>query len=75
MASLLAYLVRKRIWMLVCNIMTILAFSVVIIFADFISVDNLYIIFFVIGFSVSSMLLVFSVVEEIFPPHRLRLLH
>ncbi|AEB28517.1 MFS transporter [Francisella hispaniensis] len=59
---------EKRIWMLVCNVITILAFSVVIIFADFISADNLYIIFFVIGFSVSSMLLVFSVVEEIFPP-------
>ncbi|APC91761.1 MULTISPECIES: MFS transporter [Francisella] len=59
---------EKRVWMLVCNIITIVAFSVVIIFADIISADNLYIIFFVIGFSVSSMLLVFSVVEEIFPP-------
>ncbi|MFV9931112.1 MAG: hypothetical protein AB8V10_04780 [Francisella endosymbiont of Hyalomma asiaticum] len=39
-----------------------------IIFTDFISLDNLYIIFFVIGFSVLGMLLVFSMVEEIFPP-------
>ena len=55
--------------MLVCVIfIVIVAFSVVIIFTDFISADNLYIIFFVIEFSVLSMLLVFSVVEEIFSP-------
>lgn len=58
---------EKRIWMLICNLITLLAFSSVIIFASSITVSYLYIIFFIIGFSVSSMLLAFSVVEEIFP--------
>ncbi len=53
--------------MLICNLITLLAFSSVIIFASSIRVSYLYIMFFIIGFSVSSMLLAFSVVEEIFP--------
>lgn len=59
---------EKRIWMLFCNLLMLMAFSAVIILAGYISVSSLYIIFFIIGFSVSSMLLAFSVVEEIFPP-------
>ncbi|MED7819010.1 MULTISPECIES: MFS transporter [unclassified Francisella] len=58
---------EKRVWMFICNIITILVFSSVIIFPRLISADFLYIMFFVIGFCVSSMLLAFSVVEEIFP--------
>lgn len=58
---------EKRIWMLICNLITLLAFSSVIMFASSITVSYLYIIFFIIGFSVSSMLLAFSVVEEILP--------
>ncbi|GAB4221767.1 MAG: MFS transporter [Francisella sp.] len=63
----ISLLVGKRLWMLICNLVTILAFSSVIIFDNFISVSYLYIIFFIIGFSVSSMLLSFSIIEEIFP--------
>ncbi|MED7789064.1 MFS transporter [Francisella sp. 19X1-34] len=58
---------EKRVWMFICNIITILAFSSIIIFPRLISADFLYIMFFIIGFCVSSMLLAFSVVEEIFP--------
>ncbi|WP_150466242.1 MFS transporter [Francisella sp. SYW-9] len=58
---------EKRVWMFICNIITIFAFSSIIIFPRLISADFLYIIFFIIGFCVSSMLLAFSVVEEIFP--------
>lgn len=58
---------EKRVWMFICNIVTILAFSSIIIFPRLISADFLYVMFFIIGFCVSSMLLAFSVVEEIFP--------
>ncbi|API86627.1 MFS transporter [Francisella uliginis] len=58
---------EKRVWMFICNIITILAFSSIIIFPRLISADFLYYMFFIIGFCVSSMLLAFSVVEEIFP--------
>ncbi|AXA33506.1 MULTISPECIES: MFS transporter [Francisella] len=58
---------EKRVWMLICNIITLGLFSAVILANNFISQDFLYVIFFLIGFSVSSMLLAFSVVEEIFP--------
>jgi MFS family permease len=58
---------EMRIWMLICNIITLITFSTVILAADIIPSDYLYILFFLIGFSVSSMLLAFSVVEEIFP--------
>ena len=43
------------------------SFSAVILAANIISSEYLYVLFFMIGFSVSSMLLAFSVVEEIFP--------
>jgi len=58
---------EKRVWMLICNIMTLLVFSTVILASSIISSEYLYVLFFLIGFSVSSMLLAFSVVEEIFP--------
>ncbi|ASG68148.1 MFS transporter [Francisella halioticida] len=58
---------EKRVWMFICNIITILAFSSIVIFPRLISDGSLYIMFFIIGFCVSSMLLAFSVVEEIFP--------
>ncbi|ANH78074.1 hypothetical protein FSC845_06375 [Francisella persica ATCC VR-331] len=57
---------KKIVWMLVAILLLLGIFS-----SDnftVILVDNLYIIFFVIVLSVSSMLLVFLVVEEIFPP-------
>lgn len=59
---------EKRIWMLICNIITLIVFSTVILAKSLISSEYLYVMFFLIGFSVSSMLLAFSVVEEIFPP-------
>jgi MFS family permease len=58
---------EKRVWMLICNIVTLVVFSAVILAANIISSEYLYVLFFMIGFSVSSMLLAFSVVEEIFP--------
>ncbi|MGQ4005230.1 MFS transporter [Francisellaceae bacterium CB300] len=58
---------EKRVWMLICNIMTLVVFSAVILADNIISSEYLYVLFFLIGFSVSSMLLAFSVVEEIFP--------
>jgi MFS family permease len=59
---------EKRLWMMICNLVTLLSFSAVVLFDSFIPAESLYLIFFIIGFSVSSMLLAFSVVEEIFPP-------
>ena len=58
---------EKRVWMLICNIATLVVCSAVILAANIISSEYLYMLFFMIGFSVSSMLLAFSVVEEIFP--------
>ena len=59
----------KKKWMLLSNIITIIIFACVILLNNNISVNFLYIIFFLIGFFVSSMLLAFSIVEEIFPEH------
>lgn len=59
---------EKRVWMLICNIVTIISFSSVVVLSSYISISYLYVLFFIVGFFVSSMLLAFSVVEEIFPP-------
>lgn len=59
---------EKRVWMLICNLITLLVFSSIVVFSSFITPKYLYVMFFIIGFAVSSMLLAFSVVEEIFPP-------
>ncbi|APC97268.1 MFS transporter [Francisella frigiditurris] len=58
---------EKRIWMFICNIFTITIFSSIVLFASIINPNLLFILFFLLGFFVSSMLLAFSVVEEIFP--------
>lgn len=58
---------EKRTWMLICNIITIIVFSSIISLAQYIPVSLLYILFFIVGFTVSSMLLSFAIVEEIFP--------
>lgn len=58
---------EKRIWMFICNIFTITIFSSIVLFSSIINPNLLFILFFLLGFFVSSMLLAFSVVEEIFP--------
>ncbi|MFC4891642.1 MFS transporter [Pseudofrancisella aestuarii] len=58
---------EKRIWMFICNIFTITIFSSIVLFASIINPNLLFVLFFLLGFFVSSMLLAFSVVEEIFP--------
>ena len=61
------YFGEKHLWMLICNMITVFTFSGVILLSESISPNLLYILFFIIGFTVSSMLLAFSIVEEMFP--------
>ncbi len=58
---------EKKVWMSICNILTLFIFSSIVLLNHIIPVDLLYVMFFMLGFFVSSMLLAFSVVEEMFP--------
>ena len=57
----------KKLWMIIANIMTIVVFSLVVLLPNLLSIWLLYVFYFLLGFFVSSMLLAFAVVDDIFP--------
>jgi MFS family permease len=58
---------NRKIWMIVCNVATIISFCITVIFAKSLSIWMLYFLYFFLGFFVSSMLLAFTVGKENFP--------
>ncbi|WHN65421.1 MFS transporter [Cysteiniphilum sp. QT6929] len=57
----------KKAWMVITNVMTIIVFSLIVLLPDVFSISMLYVLYFLLGFFVSSMLLAFAVVDDIFP--------
>jgi MFS family permease len=57
----------KKLWMVVANIATIVIFGLIAICHRYIPIDALYVLYFLLGFFVSSMLLAFAIGKEIFP--------
>ncbi len=57
---------HKR-WMVIANILTICIFALIVLTPHYISLTGLYLLYFFLGFFVSSMLLAFAVVDQIFP--------
>ena len=57
----------KKTWMLIANVCTIIVFGLIAIFHQFISLNFLYVLYFLLGFFVSSMLLAFALGKKIFP--------
>ncbi|MFZ9036188.1 MAG: MFS transporter [Francisellaceae bacterium] len=61
------FIKSKKLWMIIANAATIVLFSMIILFSGILSIIELYFMYFMLGFFVSSMLLAFAVVDEIFP--------
>lgn len=57
---------NRRLWMVIANIATIVVFASIVLLPHWFSVSFLYVIYFLLGFFVSSMLLSFAVVESQF---------
>ncbi len=64
------FLHSKKIWMLISNIITIVLFGILVLFSNFLVEWMLFIIYFGLGFFVSSMLLAFAVAREIYEPEQ-----
>ena len=62
-----AFLGSKKRWMIIANILTIVIFGTIVLLPAALSVSSLYVLYFCLGFFISSMLLAFSVVNDIFP--------
>ncbi|MCP4179113.1 MAG: MFS transporter [bacterium] len=61
------FLKNRKIWLVICNIITICIFALIVIGAKFFPVWSLYFIYFFLGFFVSSMLVAFAIAKEIIP--------
>ncbi len=57
----------KKRSMIIANLLTIVIFGIIVLLPAALSVLSLYVLYFSLGFFISSMLLAFSVVNDIFP--------
>ena len=60
------FLNSRRLWMVIANIATIVVFASIVLLPHWFSLLFLYVMYFLLGFFVSSMLLSFAVVESQF---------
>ena len=58
---------NKKYWMIIGNILTTVIFAIIVLIPELIPTSLLYILYFSLGFFVSSMLLAFSIAKEVFP--------
>lgn len=57
----------KKRWMVIANIATIIVFSIIVLFPGLVSLAMIHLLYFLLGFFVSSMLLAFAIVDDLFP--------
>ncbi len=58
---------QRKHWMLIGNVCTIIIFGLIVLVPKLVPIDLLYVLYFLLGFFVSSMLLGFAVAKEMFP--------